>query len=133
MRGLRAWGKSLLLGGALGIVPALFLEGLRLTVGIPFSWTGLVARWGFVAGMLVAACLTRPHPVRGPRFLWSGFLWLGPGIVVGLIYGLSRATWAAWAVVGIAYILLFGLEPILAYTRSRLRRWLWWVLLALTV
>ncbi len=125
MRNLRAWGKALLLGGAAGIVPSLFLEGIRLVAGTPFSWIGLAARWGFIFGILVAARLTRPYPAQGPRWVWPGLLWLGLGAGAGLSYGLSGATWAAWALLGIAWIILLGLEDILTGVRSRLRRWTW--------
>jgi hypothetical protein len=78
-----AWAKFLLLG----LAPLLFLEGIRLMVGAPFTWGGLATRWGFVVGMLVVAALTRPHSLEGTRWHWPGLLWLGPGAVAGLVYG----------------------------------------------
>jgi hypothetical protein len=123
-----AWAKFLLLG----LAPLLFLEGIRLMVGAPFTWGGLATRWGFVVGMLVVAALTRPHSLEGTRWHWPGLLWLGPGAVAGLVYGRTGATWAAWLLVGTVYILLLSLETILTSSRSRLRRWAWRGLLALT-
>ena len=123
-----AWAKFLLLG----LAPLLFLEGIRLMVGAPFTWGGLATRWGFIAGVLIAAALTRPHSLEGTRWHWPGLLWLGPGAVAGLVYGRTGATWAAWLLVGTVYILLLSLETILTSSRSRLRRWAWRGLLALT-
>jgi hypothetical protein len=123
-----AWAKFLLLG----LVPLLFLEGIRLMVGAPFTWGGLATRWGFIAGVLIAAALSRPHSLDGTRWYWPGLLWLGPGAVAGLVYGRTGATWAAWLLVGTVYILLLSLETILTSSRSRLRRWAWRGLLALT-
>ena len=126
MRG--PWAKSLLLG----LAPLLFLEGIRRMVSAPFTWSGLAARWGFVAGVLVAATLTRPHSLGGTRWYWPGLFWLGPGAAAGLVYIRTGATWAAWLLVGTAYILLLGLETLLSNGRSRLCRWAWRGLLALT-
>jgi uncharacterized protein YfiM (DUF2279 family) len=123
-----AWLKSLLLG----LVPLLFLEGIRLVVDAPFTGGGLATRWGFIAGVLVAAALTRPYSPEGTRWRWPGLLWLVPGAVVGLVYGRTGATWAAWLLVGMVYVLLLGLETVLTDSRSRLRRWAWRGLLALT-
>ncbi|MGB9872943.1 MAG: hypothetical protein ACPLYD_14965, partial [Anaerolineae bacterium] len=128
----RALGKVLLLGGALGVIPALFLEGGRLVVGAPFAWAGLAARWGFVAGVLAAVSISHSYPAQGPHWTWPGLLWLVLGAAAGLAYGLTGATGAAWALVGTAWVLLLGLEALLTDTRSRLRRWAWRVLLALT-
>ncbi len=128
MRGVWAWAKFLLLG----LVPLLFLEGIRRMVDAPFTWGGLAARWGFIAGVLIAAALTRPHSPAGTRWRWPGLLWLVPGAVAGLVYIRTGATWAAWLLVGTVYVLLLGLETILASSRSWLRRWAWRGLLALT-
>ncbi len=126
----REWGKLWLWGGLLGSVPALFLEGLRLAMGVPFAWEGCVARWVGSAMMLVAASLTGPVPLTGARFRWPGLVWavLVPG--VGLIYGLLGYTAAAWVVAGGGMLLLLGLEPLLTATRSPLRRWFWRLALA---
>jgi len=126
MRG--AWAKFLLLG----LIPLLFLEGIRLMMGAPFTWGGWAARWGFVTGVLVAAVLTRPHSAGRTRWHWPGLLWLGPGVVAGLVYARIGVTWAAWLLVGTVYVLLLGMETVLAGGRSRLRRWAWRGLLALT-
>lgn len=126
MRWPGAWGKLLLLG----LIPTLFLEGVRQVADAPFAWPGLVARWGFVIGILVAALLTPPHSVGGGRYTWPGLLWGVPTAVAGAIYGLTGATWAAWPVVGTTYVLLLGLETVLAGGRSHIRRWTWRVLLA---
>jgi len=123
-----AWPKSLLLG----LVPLLFLEGIRLMVGAPLTGGGLATRWGFVAGVLVAAAMTRPYSPGGTRWHWPGLLWLAPGAVAGLVYGRTGATWAAWLLVGMVYVLLLGLETVLTGSRSRLRCWAWRGLLALT-
>jgi len=128
VRGAWAWAKFLLLG----LVPLLFLEGIRRMVDAPFTWGGLAARWGFIAGVLIAAALTRPHSPAGARWRWPGLLWLVPGAVAGLVYIRTGATWAAWLLVGTVYVLLLGLETILASSRSWLRRWAWRGLLALT-
>jgi hypothetical protein len=128
VRGAWAWAKFLLLG----LVPLLFLEGIRRMVDAPFTRGGLAARWGFIAGVLIAAALTRPHSPAGTRWRWPGLLWLGPGVVAGLAYGWTGATWAAWLLVGTVYVLLLGLETVLAGSRSRPRRWAWRGLLALT-
>lgn len=132
MRDMYAWGKLLLLNGAAGIIPTLFLEGVRLGVDAPFSWTGLAVRWGLFFGILVAAGLTRPYPAERAPWVWPGLFWLGPGIGVGLVYGLIGATWAAWALLGIAWSLLLGLEEILTDVCSQLRCWAWRGILALT-
>jgi len=101
-------------------------------VGAPFTWGGLATWWGFIAGVLIAAALSRPHSLDGTRWYWPGLLWLGPGAVAGLVYGRTGATWAAWLLVGTVYVLLLGLETVLTGSRSRLRRWAWRGLLALT-
>ncbi|MBC7227761.1 MAG: hypothetical protein H5T61_11080 [Thermoflexales bacterium] len=160
MRDPRRWIISLFLTGAAGIFPALFLEGVRFVADAPFSWVGLVSRWAFVAGILIAAVLSSPHPQRlcryplpspepcseegrgcrrrrqrwgeDPRWRWPGLLWLGLGLVAGLAYARTGATWAAWALTGTAWILLLGLADILTGVRSRLRRWVWRGILALT-
>ncbi|RME32077.1 MAG: hypothetical protein D6793_11605, partial [Thermoflexia bacterium] len=131
MREPRPWLKLLLLAGAAGLLPALFLEGVRFAADAPFSWAGLAARWGFATGILLAAGLTRPHPAGRTRWSWPGLLWLIPGAVAELIYGLAGSTWAAWGVTGIAWVLLLGLEPILTGVRSRPGRWVWRGMLAL--
>ncbi|MEM3553503.1 MAG: hypothetical protein QW658_00920 [Candidatus Bathyarchaeia archaeon] len=132
MRSPRAWGKLLFLSGAAGIIPALFLEGIRLGADAPFSWTGLAVRWGFVAGILMAVGSTRPFSECGPRRVWPGLFWLGPAIGAGVVYSLTGATWAAWALTSLTWVLLLGLEEVLAAVRSCFRRWLWRALLALS-
>ncbi len=131
MREPRRWIRSLLLTGAAGLLPALFMEGVRFAAGAPFSWAGLAVRWGLATGILLAAGLTCPHPTGGARPSWPGLLWLVPGAVAGLIYGLTGATWAAWSVTGIAWVLLLGLERILTGVRSRPGRWAWRGMVAL--
>ncbi|MCX7855788.1 MAG: hypothetical protein N2556_07430, partial [Anaerolineae bacterium] len=132
VRGHRGRVTLLLLSGAAGIIPALFLEGIRVVADAPFSWTGLAARWGFIFGILIAAGLTQPHSVQGPLWTWPGLLWLIPGTLAGLAYGLTGATWAAWALTGTGWILLLGLEEVLTGVRSRFRRWTWRGILAFT-
>ncbi len=131
MRERRGWGTILLWGLGGSALPTLSLEGLRWLMGAPFAWNGLALRWGWVTGILIVAMLTRPYLLRKGLFSWPGLLWLGPGLVMVLVYGLKATTWSAWALVGLAYLLLLGLETILSATRPWFRRWSWRLLLAL--
>ena len=117
--------KRLLRWAILSAGPAALLEGLRLAVGGSTSWNGLAARWAFVAGLLLAARWTQPHPAGGARYLWP---WPGVlGAVVGagaaLVYATSGATWAAGVVLGALYLLLLDLDVALASGRSIPWRW----------
>jgi len=125
MRHHGAFWKRLLLWIALSIAPTAFLEGLRLVMETPFSWGGLAARWAFVAGLLLAAQLGQPCSVGGTLYVWpwSGVLAATVGGGAGLIYALSRATWAAWIVLVALYLLLLGLDTVLASGRGVLWRW----------
>lgn len=120
-----AFWKRLLLWIALSTAPTAFLEGLRLAVEAPFSWGGLAARWAFVAGLLLTAQLGRPCSVGESIYVWpwSGMLAAGVGGGAGLIYALSRATWAAWMVLAALYLLLLGLDTVLASGWGILWRW----------
>jgi hypothetical protein len=108
-----SWNK-LLLWIILSAALIAFLEGLRLMVKAPFTWNGLATRWMFVAVMLFTAQWTQPYSVGGPRYIWPwpGVLAAGVGVGVGLIYGLNRATWAAWVVAAVWYLLLLGLSRV---------------------
>lgn len=126
MNKLGLWGRLLLLA----LVPSLFLESLRLSAGAPFTTFGFVGRWGFAAGVLLGAVLTRPERVSRSKWCWPGVFWLIPGLGGGLIYSLSGATWSAWLLVGTAYILLLNLETMLTGNRVWFRRWAWRSVLA---
>ncbi len=121
-----AW-KRLLLWVALSAGLAAFLEGLRLVMGASYSWGGLAARWAFVAGLLFAARWTQPYSVGGALYVWPwpGVLVAGVGAVATLAYAVTGATWAAWVVLGVLYVLLLGLDTALASGRSVL--WCWGV------
>jgi len=117
--------RVLLLWVLLSAVPAAFLEGLHLVVGVPFSWNGLIARWAFVFALLVAARWTRPCPTGGGLWVWpwSGILVAGIGGGAMLVYAVTQTTWAAWAMLGALYVLLLGLDTALGGRQSLLRRW----------
>lgn len=132
MRQLRTWKRVLLAGGLLAVIPALFLEGLRLTMDAPFTWGGLVLHWSGVAGLLIVAILTCAYPTAEPRFVWSRLLMSVPLLIAGAMVVLTGATWAAWLLVGTAYLALLCLEPLLTFTLSWFRRWFWRFLLAAT-
>ena len=110
-----------------------FLEGLRLVAGVPFSWGGLLARWAFVAGLLLAGRWTQSHSAGDARYLWpwSGVLIAGVGAGATLAYAVSEASWAAWVMLSVLYLLLLGLDTVLASGRRLLWRWVVRGLLAL--
>ena len=126
--------RVLLLWAVLSAVPVAFLEGLRLVVGVPFSWDGLVVRWAFVIALLFAARWMRPYPTDGVFWVWpwSGILIAGMGGGAALVYMVIQATWAAWVVLGALYVLLLELDMVLAGKRGLLQRWGVRGLLALT-
>ena len=117
--------RVLLLWAVLSAVPVAFLEGLRLVVEAPFSWDGLVARWAFVVALLFAARWTRPCFTGGGLWVWpwSGIWVAGVGGGATLVYAVTQATWAAWAVLGALYVLLLGLDTVLGGRRSLLWPW----------
>jgi hypothetical protein len=117
--------RRFLLWGILSAGPATLLEGLRLAVGASFSWDGLAARWSFVAGLLLAARWTQPHPVRGALYLWPwpGVLGAVVGMGAALVYATSGATWTAWILLGVLYLLVLGLDAVLASGRRTPWRW----------
>lgn len=107
------------------VVPGVFLEGLRLAAGAPFSWSGFAIRWALVAGLLLAARWTQPYPVGGTLYVWPSPGVIAAGVAVGaaLIYAVSGTTWAAWIVLGALYLLLLGLDTVLVSGRGILWRW----------
>ena len=115
----------LLLWGTLSAGLVALLEGLRLVVGASFSLGGLSARGTFVAGLLLVARWTQPHPVKGRLYLWPwpGVLVAGVGAGAALAYAASETTWTAWVVMGVLYLLLLGLDTVLAKGRGLLWRW----------
>lgn len=118
------WRRSLLwlvLSAAL----AALLEGLRLLVAAPFSWGGVAARWAFIAGLLLLARWTQPYFVEGTLYLWPwpGVLVAGVGAGATLAYAMTGATWADWVMLGVLYVLLLGLDTVLANGRGILWRW----------
>lgn len=116
--------RKLLLWWGLSIGLVAYLEGLRLVVGADFSWDGLAARWAFVAGLLLARRWTHPYQVREALYLWPwpGVLGAGVGTGVALVYAVSGVTWAAWVVLGALYLLILGLDAVLAGGRGFLWR-----------
>jgi len=117
--------KRLLLWIALSAALVAFLEGLRLAVEAPFSWQGTAVRWAFAAGLLVAARWTQPYSIGGRSYVWpwTGVLGAGVGVGGALVYAASGATWSAWVVLGALYLLLLGLDTVLA--RGRGGFWSW--------
>jgi hypothetical protein len=115
----------LLLWGILSAGLVALLEGLRLVVGVPFSWEGLSARWAFIASLLLLARWTQPHPAGGTLYLWPwpGVLIVGVGVVAALVHVASGITWTAWIVLGALYLLLLGLDTVLASGRRLVWRW----------
>lgn len=101
------------------------LEGLRLLAGAPFSWDSLAACWTFVAGLLFVLQWTQPYAVGKAIYVWPwpGGLVAGIGVGAALVYGVSGATWTAWGVLWALYVLLLGLERVLAGGQSAFRRW----------
>jgi len=112
--------RKLLLWWGLSTGLAAYLEGLRLVVGADFSWGGLAVRWAFVAGLLLVRRWTHPHRVRGALTLWPwpGVLSAGVGAGAALVYAVNGATWAAWVVLGALYLLILGLDAVLAGGRG---------------
>ena len=117
--------RKLLLWGILSAGLAALLEGLHLVVGASLTWDGLAARWAFVAGLLLAARWAQPYPVGGALYLWpwSGVLGAVVGVGAALVYATTGATWAAWILLGVLYLLLLGLDAVLASGRRTLWRW----------
>lgn len=117
--------RRVLLWLIVSAVPTAFLEGLRLVVEAPFSWGGLAVRWLFVTGLLLASRYTQPYAVGKTRYLWPwpGVLATGVGMGATLVYRMSGATWAAWVALGLLYLLLLALEPVLGNGRRTLWRW----------
>ncbi|HIQ02206.1 MAG TPA: hypothetical protein EYH30_08775, partial [Anaerolineales bacterium] len=113
-------------------LPTVFLEGIRWLADAPWSWDGLIARWGFVIAVLLLSYLVRPWHVGKTEGLWPPVtVWIflvGAGI--GAAYASTQATWAAWGVAGLTNALSLGLEATLVEGHSPLRRWLWRGLLA---
>lgn len=133
MRHHGALWRTLVLWITLGAALTVFLEGLRLVAGAPFSWGGLLARWAFIAILLLAARWTQPRSVGGTLYVWpwSGVMVAGVGAGAILTYVVSGSTWAAWIVPSALYLLLLGLGTVLASGRSAIWRWGVWALLAL--
>jgi hypothetical protein len=123
-RAATAW-RTALSWVALSAVPTAYLEGLRWLAGAPLSWTGLTSRWVFVAGLLLATRWTQPYAAGGTVSVWpwTGGLVAGAAGAAALVYAACEATWAAWVLVGTLYLLLLGLDRMLASRRGRLSRW----------
>jgi len=104
---------------------AVFLEGLHLVMGDPFSWGSLATCWAFVAGLLLAARWTQPYSTSGTLWIWPwpGLTAVGAGGAATLTYAVSQATWTAWIVLGVLYVLLLGLDAVLVRGRSISWRW----------
>lgn len=133
MRGLIPWVKWAFLGIALGVIPTVFLEGVRLLVEEPLSWTGLAIRWAFVSSILLLAGLARPYSIGRAQYMWPVLPGIGiGGVVAGVLYARDGWMWAAWLLLGTIYVLVLGLDSILAGSRNPLRRWIWRTALALT-
>jgi len=93
---------------ALSIIPVAFLELLRGAAGAPFSLTGILARWGVIVGVLLAAQFGRLQWVSSVRWLWPWRGLLVPGMVTAaaLGYAWTQHTGLAWLTLGGLYALL---------------------------
>ncbi len=109
----------------LSIGASAYLEGLRLAVSAPFSLRASAARFVLVVGLTFAAHRIRPHPAGKAQAAWS---WLniavvGMGAVIAFVYALTAITWAAWVVLIVLYMLLFGVDTALTHGRRPFWRW----------
>ncbi len=93
-------------------IPAAWLELVRLVAGSPFTGGGLIARWAFVAGLLLASWFTWPQPAGERRALWPWPSMLAAGaLVLAAAYdAASGSTAAAWLLVAALYVVLLCLE-----------------------
>jgi len=96
----------------LAATPAAWLELVRLVAGSQFTWGGLLARWAFVAGLLLASWFTRPQPTGERRALWPwpSILAAGALVVAAAYDAASGSTAAAWLLIAALYVVLLGLE-----------------------
>ncbi len=107
------------------MVPVVFLEGLRLAVAAPFSWSDAVGRYFFITGVLLIAHWTQPRLSDGSLCVWpwTSLLVVGLGFGVGLVYLLYQPTWAAWGLLGVWHILLLGLDKALTDGQPKWGQW----------
>ncbi|MCG8348024.1 MAG: hypothetical protein MI924_09630, partial [Chloroflexales bacterium] len=127
-----------LAGICLIAVPLLVLEGLRLLVGAPFAWSGLLVRGLFLLAWLLLAWIAQPSinndnndASADLRWSWLGLFVVCLGVGAVVAYLLSRAIAAAWIGLLIWYVLLFWLDTVLVAGRGRLVRGMGHCLLAL--
>lgn len=128
-RTIAAHGRSVALVLLGALLPLLWLEGLQRAAGVPFDAALCLARWLFVALVLLAAFFTCPQPVGAGRWRWpwAGVALLGVGGAAALLYALTGATstGAAWLALAGGLVLLPGLDSLLTQRRC----WLWaWLL-----
>jgi hypothetical protein len=74
--------------------------------------------------VLLGAKYTRPQPVDQTRDLWPwpAVLAVAAGVVAAAVYARSGATWAAWMLLGVLYIVLLGLDASVRNRGGRARR-----------
>lgn len=130
---MRARSKVTILKWSLSIVPAVFLEGLRVAAGVPFSWGSLLIHWAFVIGLLLAARWARISSAGEAVYVWPWWViaFVGAGGLAGLIYVLNGTTIAAWIMLGVLYAILLVLDKVLVSGQGILQSWVIHGLLAL--
>ena len=117
--------KKLLSWLLVSIGPSAYLEGLRWMAGTPFSLSLFTVRLAFGAGLTLVAQLLRPYSGERaePVWPWANAIVGAGGVVAILVYALGESTWAAWALLAAAYLLLLGLETALTLGQGDLKCW----------
>jgi hypothetical protein len=92
----------------LSAIPLAFLELVRAASAAPFSFPGLLLRWGVIVAILLAARFGRLQHTSGLRWQWPwrGLAVTAVTVVVALGYVWTGATWLAWLTLGCLYTLL---------------------------
>jgi hypothetical protein len=110
---------------AVSVIPAAWLEVVRLIAGNGFAWGGLFARWAFVACLLAVSWYTQPQSTESGNMLWprSVVLVAAMGALGAICYLASEATAPAWLVVASIYILLLGTAKGLTSDGTLFWRW----------
>lgn len=120
---MKGYLRTVLIGTLLIVLSILFVEGLRYIAGVAFTTRGLLFRWGFVAGTLILANLTKTFK--------NVIALVVLAIFIGISYILSSSTMATWLLLSVIYALLMWIAWRLSIGRGVLGRWLIYIIIAL--
>ena len=108
------------------VLCVLYLYVMRLLNGAWFSLPGLLLPLLFVAGVIIAASLSRP--IAGPAYRWqvpiASLPIAGVGLLAAIVYGLSARSgnWlsdiAAWVMLAALFVLLLALDYALTHRQG---------------